>query len=225
MALSFQAALGLAVVMCAAGAAPVSAQGANPGLIKHRNDCRLAEQVLTRGQPANKREWALQLIGSCPEGADVVLGLWTAPPSSDSELDALYLASVYAADERVFEVALSVAQDPAARALLRLAALGTVVTYVRGDIVIHSVEGISRFEGFPPLEWDNVWGTMDHPLLREGQVSLPPGSDVLVTEFVQELAEDGDAPPLLRDSAWWLLGQLGLEPCKTGPGTVCSPVS
>ena len=206
MTSSLRAALGLAVVMCAAGAAPLSAQRVNPGEIQHRNNCRLAGQVLTLGQPANRGEWALQYIGSCgEEGGDVILGLWNSPPSSDSELQSLYYASIHVSDERVFVVALAVVEDPAAPAPLRLSALGTLVTYVRPYMLLN-LDGRLRLEGVPPLHWSNVWGTIDHPEFAEGEVSLPPGAYVRTLELVQEFAGDGDAPALLRDSAYWLLG-------------------
>jgi hypothetical protein len=207
MTSSLRAALGLAVVMCAASAAPLSAQRVNAGEIQHRNNCRLAGQVLTLGQPANRGAWALQYIGSCgEEGGDVILQLWNSPPSSDSELQLLYYASIHVADERVFDVALVVVvQDPAAPAPIRLAALGTLVTYVRPDMLLN-LEVRSRLEGLPPLQWDNVWGTVDHPALVEEEVSLPSDAYVGILELVQEFAGDGDAPALLRDSAYWLLG-------------------
>ena len=131
--------------------------------------------------------------------------MWNSPPTSDSELQALYYASVHVADERVFGVALTVVRAPAAFAPLRLAALGTLVTYVRPDIVLN-LDGRSRFEWMPPLQWWDVWATIDHTMLVEGDVSLPPGTYVRVLVLVQEFAEDGDAPALLRDSAFWLLG-------------------
>ena len=206
MTSSLRAALGLAVVMFAAGAALLSAQRVNPGEIQHRNNCRLADQVLTLGQPANRREWALQYMGSCAdEGGDVILGLWNSPPSSDLELQALYYASIQVADERIFDVAFTVAQDPVAPAPLRLAALGTLVTYVRPDMGLN-LDGRSRLEGVPPLQWSSVWGTIDHPVLVEGEVSLASDAYIRILELVQEFAGDGDAPALLRDSAYWLLG-------------------
>ena len=212
MTSSLRAALGLAVVMYAAGAAPLSAQRVNPGEFRHRIRCHVASYVLTRGGRANWREWVLQYISSCGErGDDVILGLWNSPPSSDSELQSLYYASIHAADERLFDVALSVGQDPGAPAPLRLAALGTLVTYVRPDMVLN-LEGRSRLEGVPPLQWSSVWGTIDHPEFAEGEVSLPPDAYVRTLELVQEFAGDGDAPALLRDSAYWLLGLFHFDP-------------
>ncbi len=51
-----------------------------------------------------------------------------------------------------------------------------------------------------------MWGTIDHPVLVEGEVSLASDAYIRVLESVQEFAGDGDAPALLRDSAYWLLG-------------------
>jgi hypothetical protein len=51
-----------------------------------------------------------------------------------------------------------------------------------------------------------VWGTIDHPVLVEGEVSLASDAYIRILELVQEFAGDGDAPALLRDSAYWLLG-------------------
>lgn len=51
-------------------ALPVCAMAqANPDSVKHRNDCRLAEQVLRTGHPAPHTKWAREFIGFC--GYDV----------------------------------------------------------------------------------------------------------------------------------------------------------
>src|ERR687886_776991 len=42
----------------------ISAQAVSDS-VKHRNDCRLAEQVLTTGEPAPRREWAQVYISYC----------------------------------------------------------------------------------------------------------------------------------------------------------------
>src|ERR1041384_5383461 len=43
----------------------LSAAQASPDSVGHRNECRLAEQVLTTGSPAPHREWAEGYIPSC----------------------------------------------------------------------------------------------------------------------------------------------------------------
>ncbi len=181
---------------------PVGAQQ-DPGTVKLRNDCRLGEQVLTHGRPANKRDWALQLIGSCPQGARVVASMWNAPPRDDSGLQGLYHASIHAKDPALFSRALSIAQDGAVDAPVRLAALGTVVTYLRPDLILNLVDR-TRQEGWPPIEWSNVWANLDHPMHRPGEVSLPAGAMEAATALVQILKDGDGIDPLLRDSAYWL---------------------
>jgi len=183
----------------------VAAQ-ANPGEIKHRNDCRLAEQVLVKGEPANKRAWALQLIGTCDEAPAVLVGLWTSPPTDADEIQSLYYASIHSGDPQVFDAAFAVVQNTSAPSTLRLAALGTVVTRVRPDLMLSFSER-KPLEGIPPLEWNNVWGTVDHPWDEAGPP--PAGAMDQVVQLVHELATNsGDS--LLRDSAWWLTELYGL---------------
>lgn len=44
-----------------------------PGEVALRNDCRLAQQVLIHGQPANKYDWALSFVENCgTEGATAI---------------------------------------------------------------------------------------------------------------------------------------------------------
>lgn len=190
-------------------AGPLAAQ-ADPGAVKHRNDCRLAEQVLTHGQPANKLGWALNYISSCPGAADVLTGVWNSPPSEDAALQQLYYGSIHSKDPRMFAKAFEVAAEARFPAPVRLTALGTAVTYVRGDLVLY-IEGRKRLEGLSPIEWDNVWGSLDHPLIEADEVPLPPGARDAVWALVTALREDESVDPLLRDSAYWLTTFFGLE--------------
>lgn len=199
--------VGLALAVCMVGAGPLSAQQ-DPVAVQRRNDCRLAEQVLTLGQPANKRAWALHQIGSCPEAVEVLPALWASPPTDETEIQELYYASINAADARVFEIALDVVRDPTAPDLIRLAALGTVVTYVRPKFVL-ALENRAPFEGIPSLEWHIPWATVDHPFHAEGEVTLPDGATETVLKLVRDFSADEDAPSLLRDAGFWLLGRHG----------------
>jgi hypothetical protein len=38
---------------------------ANPDSVKHRNECRLALQVLVKGEPARLTGWAINYVRSC----------------------------------------------------------------------------------------------------------------------------------------------------------------
>ena len=102
--------LGLTTVAWLVGPGAVSGQE-RPGDVRHRNDCRLAEQILYDGQPDVRRTWALGIIGTCDQAATLLAQLWSAPPSDDTELQALYRASARVGDGRVFEAAFGVAAD------------------------------------------------------------------------------------------------------------------
>lgn len=198
--------LGLAVAAWLTGAGALSAQ-ANPGDIKHRNDCRLAEQILTHGQPDVKRAWALQIIGTCEEGATLLPDVWNAAPLDDAELQALYHASARSGDGRVFEAALAVAADAGTPAPSRVAALGVAVSSVRPELVLSLLDR-TPLEGVPPREWNDVWGTTSHPVQLEGEVPLPGDAAARVTSLVYELAENA-SDALVRDAAWWLVALHG----------------
>lgn len=194
--------VGLALVVLMAGAGPLSAQQ-DPVEVQRRNNCRLAEQILTLGQPANKRAWALHRIGSCPQAVDVLPALWASPPTGEGEIQQLYYASLHAKDPAVFDIALGVARDPAAPDLVRLAAFGTVVSYIRPSLIL-SLTDRAPFEGIPSVEWHVPWGTLSHPVHTEGEVNLPAGAAEAMLSLVQDLRADEDAPSLLRDAAFWL---------------------
>jgi hypothetical protein len=185
-----------------------AASQADPGVVQHRNDCRLAEQILTQGQPAGKRSWALEIIGSCPEAEALLVSLWSALPVDEQETEALYHLSVQAKTPAAFYEGLTAARNPGAPALVRLAGLGTAVTYVHPDVILYLAER-RPLEGLPPLEWDNVWGRLDHPLHGAGDVALPPGARDEVEDLVSALRDDPDVDSLLRDAAFWLSDLLG----------------
>lgn len=99
---------------------------------KHQDDCRLAHQVLTTGQPAVKRDWALGVIGTCgEEGAEAiaaVLRLHRSATRRTEELDALvYQASTLIAQE-IFSTALDIAADPSAGRIARIEALRIIAS-------------------------------------------------------------------------------------------------
>lgn len=193
--------LGLATVAWLVGPGAVSGQE-RPGDVRHRNDCRLAEQILYDGQPDVRRTWALGIIGTCDQAATLLAQLWSAPPSDDTELQALYRASARVGDGRVFEAAFGVAADAGMPAPTRVAALGVVVSSVHPEVILSLVDR-TPLEGVPPLEWNDVWGTVDHPVQLEGAVPLPENSLGRVGALAQELAETA-TDALVRDAAWWL---------------------
>lgn len=116
-------AVGLALAICMVGAWPLSAQQA-PGAVKHRNDCRLAEQVLTHGQPANNRAWALRVISNCgPLGGEAVATLlhdYKYATERTQEYEEIVLLATRLTDRSIYEAAMELSRDPEATNLARI---------------------------------------------------------------------------------------------------------
>jgi hypothetical protein len=119
----------LALTMAACGPTPGTSQ-VSPDSVKHRNDCRLAFQVVTDGQPANRRQWALGLLPTCGTvGGEAVSGVLrrsrgAAVPSPELEA-AVMLASVLH-DARIFATAREIALDRGAGRVARIQALRVI---------------------------------------------------------------------------------------------------
>jgi hypothetical protein len=140
--------------------------------VQLRNDCGLAMQVLTHGQPANKREWALWRISGCDDsGPPVLARMWREVAADSASVDEAIYRSVRLRDRRVYDVVSAIARDRFVPALKRAAALHLLGRWAQEGLSLHfeqffapgfeSVEkngvihsGISddtRFEGAEPL--------------------------------------------------------------------------
>jgi hypothetical protein len=96
---------------------PCSADAQRAEEVAHRNDCRLATQVITTGQPATKSEWAASAIRECgaAAGAAVAEGIRANRASRDmATLARLGNVAVVLRDGAMFAAALEVASDAAA---------------------------------------------------------------------------------------------------------------
>lgn len=122
---------GWAVVVgaCLATAAPLEAQGGSgkEGYtdVHHRNDCRLAHQVLTHGQPAVRRAWALEVAPGCGALGGQALAAALEElrnASAGAELEAVVYAASRLTDATVFQAALRLGSDAGAGPDARVAA-------------------------------------------------------------------------------------------------------
>jgi len=105
--------------------------GANPLIVKHRNDCRLAAQVLTTGQPHTKRNWARGYIANCEnEGVPAIVQEWRNVPSDTAAVVQLMRASTSIRDMRIYEQARSVAVDRSRSDVIRVGAMHVLDSYV-----------------------------------------------------------------------------------------------
>lgn len=116
----------------ALAAFPVSAQsgGENPAMIKHRNDCRLAAQVLTTRTPRTKLVWAREYIQHCEEeGPAAIAQDWRLVSADTSEVLHLMRASTAINDRRIYEQARIVALDRSRADVVRVGAMHVLDKY------------------------------------------------------------------------------------------------
>lgn len=106
---------------------------ANPDSVKHRNDCRLAAQILSTGHPAPHYDWALETTWRCPEAAPALAREMerTATVRDTAFLNALTQPTIELRDGRVFETALRIASNRQASTEARIFAIRTLIYTMR----------------------------------------------------------------------------------------------
>lgn len=169
-----------ALVVILAALAPVGVQAqVNADSVKHRNDCRLARQVLESGHPAPHTDWALRQIGGCGAeeyGASIAAAVRRRRTASDTAvLGRLWNPMHFLQDGSLFGAAVEIAGDRAASvpsrvfallALIHATGVGTGATYrsvtggfdehgfVRGGCANRTVYDDVRITGSPlPADW------------------------------------------------------------------------
>jgi hypothetical protein len=108
----------------------------NPDSVKHGNDCRLAAQVLTTGQPAVKRGWAVTQARTCVDVADqLATALRQSRASTDTaRLSALTAPADWLRDGRMFSAAYDVVRDRTASVQARVFATRVLMwAFAPGD--------------------------------------------------------------------------------------------
>lgn len=106
-------------------ARPLAGQS-NPDSVKHRNDCRLAAQVITHGHPAARRTWALNLLPRCGaaggQATAAALRGFRSVHTWRSDHEELVMVTSVFHDRAVFDAALDIARDGAAGKAARIQA-------------------------------------------------------------------------------------------------------
>lgn len=100
-----------------------------PDSVHHRNDCRLAAQVISTGQPLPRREWALAVIQGCREGGPALArAMQESRLSSDTAyLNSLTWPAIRLRDGEIFQAAMQVAADRGASTQARVFAIRTLM--------------------------------------------------------------------------------------------------
>jgi hypothetical protein len=120
-----------------------------------RNDCRLASQVLTSSQPANKVEWAAGAILRCGDAA-IVLGqalAQTAPGSAEEVL--VVRSALKVSDRHLLDAVIAILDDGARPAAKQLAALSVAATLVNPETLVEP-------ERYAIAEWGVLVGLFDN---------------------------------------------------------------
>lgn len=132
--------------------------------VRHRNNCRLAEQIVSTGNPAPHEEWALSYIGACGlerYGMALASAVRRLRASEDSALLNRYWGvAVWLDDGSLLDAALDVAGDPGASILARLHAVlalrhsistpgrrATLASLAAGECIAVSVRDDLRLTG------------------------------------------------------------------------------
>lgn len=126
----------LAVVLVLMLPLPLHAQ-VRPDSVRHRNNCRLAEQALASGHPAPHVDWASQYIVTCgpaKRGAAIAAAVRRLREATDTvALESIWRHSRFLVDRELFEASMEIAADNSASVQARVFAfLGLLHTTRRG---------------------------------------------------------------------------------------------
>lgn len=112
----------------------------NPDLVKHRNECRLAEQIMTTGHPEPHRQWARGYIAFCGGeswGRAAAAAVLRSRMSPDrSSLQAEWARVHLLRDSTLFAAALNVAGDVTASVPARVLAIRYLLGLIEPNRVI-----------------------------------------------------------------------------------------
>lgn len=172
---------------------------------QHRNDCRLAHQVLTLGQPADRTDWALEIAPTCPalggEALAAVLLAHRGDETAGPELEVVVDASLRLRDGALFGAGLQLADDPGAGRAARIAGWQVVHAQLTG------VYPASTGDGGDVAQASSTLLTV--PVLPGAP--LPADRITLAREAATRAAASADTPPAVKELADDLLTALDLK--------------
>ena len=124
---TYRCAVGLLVLAASLGVPARLLAQADPDSVRHRNDCRLAAQVVTLGQPAIRRTWALRTLPTCGAvgGRAIAEALRAASTAQRWEqgLEDIVMLSSVLHDAQIFSAAADIAANPGAGKAARIQAI------------------------------------------------------------------------------------------------------
>jgi hypothetical protein len=116
--------LAAAVALASTVAMPPAEAQLDPEAVRHRNECRLAQQVLTHGQPANRYDWALRMSTRCGEvggaGLAALIRRHRSETTDTAHFEGIVQTASQFRDQQIFEAALDLVQDGGASPFARV---------------------------------------------------------------------------------------------------------
>jgi hypothetical protein len=179
-------------------------QGANPLMVKHRNDCRLAAQVLIIGEPHTKRDWARGYIANCEdEGPSAIVQEWRRVPADTAAVVQLMRASTAIRDMRIYEQVRSVAVDRSRADVVRVGAMHVLDSYV-------DPHHAGWFESRPPADRQvrRVYpanAVLAHAAYTNGPARLVGSVREPVLQLLQQIAAARQVEPV---TVWYAAAAL-----------------
>jgi hypothetical protein len=188
-------------------AANAQENGANPLMVKHRNDCRLAAQVLITREPHTKRDWARDYISSCPdEGPAAIVQEWRTVPGDTGAVVQLMRASTRIHDRRIYEQARIVAADRSRPDVVRVGAMHVLDNYVAP---FHA----GWFSAVPPRNGivervRPITAVAGHPVYTNGPVPVVGSVAAPVLHLLQQIGAARDTEPV---TVWYAAAAIALR--------------
>ena len=182
-------------MLAVAGPAACQRGDTTSAMARHRNQCRLARQVLLEGHPANRRAWASEYILTCPEEAPEPLARrWRV--TTEDPIQHLVDFSFRIPDRRIFDAVYAVAETESRPEHVRVAALALLARYADPQLEFHVDELRPSADGRvrPILARVTGGGQM--------RVVQPLGGVTLsVIRLLERIADDGTSPRTVRHAA------------------------
>jgi hypothetical protein len=171
-----------------------------PDSVHHRNDCRLAAQVISTGQPLPRREWALAVIQGCREGGPALArAMRESRLSSDTAyLNALTWPAIRLRDGEIFQAAMQVAADRGASTQARVFAIRTLMWSMYPGGGIDYADLADLVQGRPRSCFGH--GPSTHTSVTQG-AALPVDFVARAKELAKTLDHDPTEPLPVRRAA------------------------
>ena len=193
--------------------ASVGSAQATSGTISHRNDCRLAGQVLTLGHPANREGWALNIIVSCGNEGGVALSRTLERYQRSLNplvMEPIVWAATRLRDASVYETALAMTSDPTASIAARVQAIRILSAQLDpqqgGASASYDYYASSRITE-KGVGFDGLIATADDPIFT-GR-ALPSDALSRAEHRMRRVAGDPHTPQPVRNAATTLLVEIG----------------